>query len=584
MRRMIFVALLCALSYAQTGIFERVHFDERKLKESILKQKNLVGKNFPKVKPFKAANRKPVIFVAAMTGSKIMGKLDYPSSHVKPGPFCYRKADWYLLYAGTDVNDPDVPSTLLPTNYMCTLDNLKVNLTTKPAKNVDGVQTMLIGETVEVTGNSSSLIGWDYVAYKHMTVGYEWDVDMFAHPYDFRFGAVEYSLKEWPKLKANVERAYSSNGKTKVVLQSLSMGGTYVSGFLQTMNQDWKDTYIDSWISLAGSLNGSTYNIGSAINGENYEIFYVDKQKFADMYSTWPSSIWVTPVADDVDGVIAITPSFNYTITEIPQLMYKAGLFDVGDLKRTTYNKNSWNTAKDPGVKTWCWYSYNVPTVTVIRWKDDSLSDDSRDDIKGGGDGVVHYHGLRVCDQWKNTEQWIYEDVPHAAEVGTDWVLDRLIKIVSGVQKCAKLGDEYTTDCGAECNDGDLEIGQQGCGFFNTREAKNCLKVITWNCDYYCGAEAYMCAEVYDGKLVAKNGGCNQGMVEDQPFYDECKSLAESSGVPFYTYHGDAYPYGCYQGAGDATIGYNFKDVSISNCTGRGNSILPVQTCYCRDI
>ena len=44
----------------------------------------------------------------------------------------------------------------------------------------------------------------------------------------------------------------------------------------------------------------------------------------------------------------------------------------------------------------------------------------------------MHYHGLRVCDQWKNTEVWAYEDIPHAGEIGTEWVLDRLIRVVSG--------------------------------------------------------------------------------------------------------------------------------------------------------
>jgi len=361
--RVLLIALLAAISYAQTEILERLWKIREKEETDIHKifeAKNRISTTeLPSAKPIKASKRKPVIFVAAMTGSKILGKLNYPSSHRKPGPFCWSRSDWYLLYAGTNVADPDVPSTLLPTNYMCTLDNLKLNLTRSPAKTVDGVETKLFGETSEVTGNRSSLIGWDFVALKHQLVGYEWDVDMFAHPYDFRFGAEEYKLTEWPKLKANIELAYKNTGN-KVVLESLSMGGTYTSAFLSTMTQDWKDTYIDSWVSLAGSLNGSTYNLGSIINGENYGMGYVNKQYFADMYSTWPSSIWVTPVADSVNGVIAITPSFNYTITEMPQLMYKAGLFDTGDLKRKYYNKNSWNTANDPGVKTWCWFSFNV--------------------------------------------------------------------------------------------------------------------------------------------------------------------------------------------------------------------------------
>ena len=65
---------------------------------------------------------------------------------------------------------------------------------------------------------------------------------------------------------------------------------------------------------------------------------------------------------------LRITPSFNYTLAEMPQLMYKAGLFDTGDLKRKYYNKNSWNTANDPGVKTWCWFSFNVrkPYMSVM--------------------------------------------------------------------------------------------------------------------------------------------------------------------------------------------------------------------------
>jgi len=302
----------------------------------------------------------------------------------------------------------------------------------------------------------------------------------------------------------------------------------------------------------------------------------VNKQYFADMYSTWPSSIWVTPVKDDVDGIIAYTPSFNYTISQIPQLMYKAKLYDTGDLKLNTYNEKSWNTANDPGAKVYCWYSPTVPTIVAHVWTDDSLSDESRMPIMGGGDGVVHYHGLRVCDKWKNTEQWIYENIPHAAEIGTDWVIDRIIKIVSGMQQCSTISDEYTSDCGEECNAGDMEIGEEGCGFFNTKEAKRCLKVLRWQCEYNCGQKVNTCVKEYNGDLERTSNDCADGK---ETYYEECKKQAESQGSPFFTYYGDYFPAGCFTIAGDATktLSFNYKLDSATNCTAD-----QVDSCFCR--
>ena len=85
----------------------------------------------------------------------------------------------------------------------------------------------------------------------------------------------------YANLKQLVETMYEQNNNTKVTLVVHSMGGPVSLYFLANMvNQQWKDQYIHSYVTLAGAWNGANSGLGKwekrNLESENLEICCVN--------------------------------------------------------------------------------------------------------------------------------------------------------------------------------------------------------------------------------------------------------------------------------------------------------------------
>ena len=61
----------------------------------------------------------------------------------------------------------------------------------------------------------------------------------------------------YSNLKQLVQQMYADNGNTKVTLVVISMGGPVSLYFLtQVVSQEWKDMYINAYVTLAGGWSG----------------------------------------------------------------------------------------------------------------------------------------------------------------------------------------------------------------------------------------------------------------------------------------------------------------------------------------
>ena len=79
---------------------------------------------------------------------------------------------------------------------------------------------------------------------------------LFGAPNDWRYGIAGQPEKTFPRLKELVEKAYYIN-KAKVVLFGHSFGSFTTHYFLDAMDQDWIDKYIDHAVLLAPSFTGA---------------------------------------------------------------------------------------------------------------------------------------------------------------------------------------------------------------------------------------------------------------------------------------------------------------------------------------
>jgi len=95
----------------------------------------------------------------------------------------------------------------------------------------------------------------DYLAKE----GYEDKKNLFASGYDW----TELPTEEWmERTKELIEKAYSSNGNSKVVLVVHSMGSPFSYYFLKTMNDrdpTWVEKYIFKYIPIAPAWAGATF-------------------------------------------------------------------------------------------------------------------------------------------------------------------------------------------------------------------------------------------------------------------------------------------------------------------------------------
>ena len=72
-----------------------------------------------------------------------------------------------------------------------------------------------------------------------------------------------------------IEEIYEkTNQKTVIVTHSL--GSKWILYLLNNCSQEWKDTYINSWISISPIYKGSPKILKLIVSGDNEGIPYVD--------------------------------------------------------------------------------------------------------------------------------------------------------------------------------------------------------------------------------------------------------------------------------------------------------------------
>ena len=71
--------------------------------------------------------------------------------------------------------------------------------------------------------------------------GYTVGTDLFAMPFDFRRGPKQFMEFDYPRLQSLIENASAANGGARVVLCSISMGGSFGHLFLtRFVDAAWK--------------------------------------------------------------------------------------------------------------------------------------------------------------------------------------------------------------------------------------------------------------------------------------------------------------------------------------------------------
>ena len=101
-------------------------------------------------------------------------------------------------------------------------------------------------------------------------------------------------------LKALVEDTYIKNNKTRVILLSHSLGCPYTHYFLSKMSQNWKDTHIKVWVTIAGAWAGSAKLMRIYASGTSLGLpdVVVEPLNLRPVLRTYESSAFLLPSKD----------------------------------------------------------------------------------------------------------------------------------------------------------------------------------------------------------------------------------------------------------------------------------------------
>ena len=208
----------------------------------------------------------------------------------------------------------------------------------------------------------------------------------------------------YAELKQLVEEMYEQNGNVKVSLLAISMGGPVSHYFLtRVVNQEWKDTYIHSYIPIVAVWSGAN-GLSALLTPPafNIHLFFPIQASTEELFKlsrSYASAYWLLPRESAwKDRILISTPTKNYTASDYEELFTDAG-YPQGYTQIIAFDVD-WPA---PNVPTYCFYSLGSPTPLTYVYGDGFPNTQPTQIIYGDGDGVVNKPSLEVCLRWANS-------------------------------------------------------------------------------------------------------------------------------------------------------------------------------------
>lgn len=346
-----------------------------------------------------ANNTSPVVLVPACFGNQLEAKLDKPDV---VNLMCYRKTDdYFTLWLNLNM--------FLPLGVDCWIDNTRAvyNRTTKRMSSAPGVHIRVPGfgktHSVEYL-DKSKLAGYMHTLVQHLVNnGYVRDHTVRAAPYDWRLGPNDYE-EYFQNLRALVEEMHDAYQK-RVFIVGHSMGNLLILYFLLQQPQDWKDHFVQGFISLGAPWGGAVKALRVLASGDNQGIPIMSNIRLREERQVTANNVWLFPsqMVWPENHVFVSTPSYNYTLLDYQRFFTDVNYEDGWHL---------WNDTKDlmkglppPGVDVYCLYGLGVLTPETYIYDNSFPYEDPVDIVYGDGDETVNKGSLEFCKQWHGQQK-----------------------------------------------------------------------------------------------------------------------------------------------------------------------------------
>ena len=240
----------------------------------------------------------------------------------------------------------------------------------------------------------------------------------------------------YANLKQLIQQMYEENHNTKVTIIAISMGGPVSLHFLtQIVNQEWKDSFIHSYITLAAAWSGSNGILVSLLTPPPASLFLsypieATVEDLRDLTRSFASSYFLTPRASVLkDMTIITTPTDNYTANDYQKLFndggYPQGYSQISEMDLEEFSP--------PNVPTYCFYGLGFPTVESFIYDGDFPNSQPTYRF-GEGDGVINKASLEVCLRWANSSypfnRTVFPGLDHFTITNDEAILQAIGNIV----------------------------------------------------------------------------------------------------------------------------------------------------------
>jgi pimeloyl-ACP methyl ester carboxylesterase len=400
------------------------------------------GKKFKAAHPeLDASTLNPVILLPGLGGSGLDAQV-----HKKDAPawYCFKNHDWFRIWFAVEelVVQP------------CWMDNLNVSFNTSNGfyENTEGVNIR-----PHDFGGVKGVAYLDYIGSLPVVfapyyasviksleeIGYEAGKSIRGAPYDWRLPATYLNTIGWYKNLTNlIEETYELNGNLPVHLVTHSMGGPTALYFLNFMSQEWKDTYIASFIPIAGPWTGSPKALRAILSGDNFGLSFAGLDIL--------SKLRIRNIARQSGGVMELVPNtdlntanstfvtvqgVNYTIAQFPQLFKVAGT--PASIPVYYDTQKLVESLSAPNVPVHCLYGWGVPTEHYYDYTDGDFSKDPIIYEPDMGDGTVPLYSLQECKRWEHSQSQDVQVVEfnlrgHSDILKDDEFLQHFLSVITG--------------------------------------------------------------------------------------------------------------------------------------------------------
>lgn len=324
----------------------------------------------------------PIILIPGLGASKIFGRWNRPYTKSAKKLDAYGQFETSQRWNCREYQDHWVPlwfpDKTTGLSQYCWQDNTKVEYLEGTVVNTEGVETLTphFG-TVEFEGSNPDS-GHSYMGVLIDAIealGYMQGSTLFAAPYDFRKICTANELNLYSdSMQKLIERSVKLNGK-KAILIGHGLGACLMNYLLVNSPQEWKNMYIESFVSFSGCFGGCPKALRVLLSGESLPS-KEEQRIIRDTTKNFTGLQWLLP-SPLIYGEMPLMyyQQVCYKARDIPTVLFMAGFSDSAAVYNDVVASVQAKSLEAPGVTTYLFAGTDVPTESSYLF-DDSLIND----------------------------------------------------------------------------------------------------------------------------------------------------------------------------------------------------------------